>query len=106
MRGKKNITMPSFLEYLDNDATELVGFLAEYAICDDIFTSEHEYNKYDVTSHIISFMKKNSRRNWFEAQSSTWNQKFSPKFSEVITSRGMGFSFNLKNASEVIISKE
>jgi hypothetical protein len=41
-------------------------------------------------------------KSWFEEQKASWNQRFSPTFSEIFTMQGLGFSFNLLDSSEVL----
>lgn len=46
-------------------------------------------------------LKRDSKVYWFQDQISSFNGKYEPKFSEIRTSRGMGFSFNMIDAAKM-----
>lgn len=39
---------------------------------------------------------------WFREQFSMFNRHYQPEFSEIRTLRGMGFTFNMINADELL----
>jgi hypothetical protein len=57
--------------------------------------------------HLVSkYVPRNSSKTWFSLQKSSLNQKYSPKFAEIRTARGMGFSFNLIDAEKLLNADE
>lgn len=94
--------VPSLYEFLNNNTDEVVKTLVEDAICADYFVVEGVYEEFDFTKGIMFHMKNNTLKSWFETQSASWDQKFSPEFSEVFTRRGMAFSFNMVEASKLL----
>jgi hypothetical protein len=106
--GEANL--PPLLEYLNNDTNEFAKFLIEIAYCmDSFFIDEFDYDELElnISSQIIRNQVKNqTMRKWFEEQTATWNRKFAPEFIETFTKRGMGFTFNLQNVSDILNSDE
>lgn len=47
-------------------------------------------------------IKSSSEVLWFQDQFSSFNENFQPSFAEIRTQRGMGFSFNLIEANELL----
>lgn len=94
--------IPSLYEFLNNNTDDVVKTLVEDAICNDHFGIEGVYDEFDFTKGIMFHMKNISLKSWFETQTASWDQKFSPEFSEIFTRRGMAFSFNMIEAPELL----
>jgi hypothetical protein len=47
-------------------------------------------------------MKEDSMAEWFRYQYSSFNDKYQPKFAEIRTTRGMGFTFGMIDAEKLI----
>lgn len=47
-------------------------------------------------------MKNHSMKLWFESLTASWNQKFFPEFAEVFTKTGLGYSFNMIDADDLL----
>lgn len=81
--------------------------MIEIGICKNSYNEDDEdYLRYDIPSHVVEYLRKNSMKPWFEAQKATWNSKFATKFAEIFTRRGMAFSFNLPDADKLFNMKE
>lgn len=39
---------------------------------------------------------------WFKNQTAAWNTLYTPKFAEILTTRGYGFTFNILEAKDLL----
>lgn len=88
-------------EYFNNDTDKIRGALVKSGVCFNSYGFTI-IQAYETTRYIVTQFKKDSPRKWFINQFSSWNQKTKPKFSEMLTRRGMGFTFNALEASELL----
>ena len=57
---------------------------------------------YDLRPYFADVNKATSEVRWFKEKFSTFNGNFQPILAEVQTQQGMGFSFNLMDAEELL----
>ena len=50
---------------------------------------EYKYENYEHT--IVPTIHKQSQSEWFKNQTAEWNSYYTPKFAEILTTRGYGF---------------
>lgn len=91
---------------MENSTEEVLKALLEEAICFDFYKPINIENDYELSSKVIEFIRNSSMKHWFELQVATWDRKFVPEFSEVLTKRGMAFAFNIFDSSELLNSNE
>ena len=72
------------------------------AFCDPRYDVYVEGIRYDLRPFYPGMLKATSQIQWFQDQIITFNGKSHPIFAEVRTERGMGFSFNLMDAEELL----
>lgn len=73
---------------LDDNINEVIRFIPDYN-----FTGYREL--------MIPTLKNFSKAAWFADQTGTWDGMFKVPFTESLTSRGIGFSFNLVAAESI-----
>ena len=60
---------------------------------------EYKYENYEHT--IVPTIHKQSQAEWFKNQTAEWNSFYAPKFAEILTTRGYGFTFNIEKAEHL-----
>ncbi|CAG9812250.1 unnamed protein product [Chironomus riparius] len=91
-------------ELLNNETTR-EGFIldvAQRAFCYEQYDGYDDNFDFSYIPYIIRALKKNSNIDWFRNQFSLLNGKYEPKYSEIRTSRGMGFTFNMIDADKLL----
>ena len=83
------------IEYVDHKTDDLMQLLIDHIVCRRHLYLFPGYDQLNLTENTIHFMKRSPMKSWFEMQTSSWNGKFSPEFSEIFTLRGLAFSFNM-----------
>jgi len=80
----------------------LVILAVECIVChnrfffDEIFIGDYE-------KLIPTFIRKGvSQTEWFKVQQASWNDKYSVPFAEIQTKRGMGWTFNMLDAEDLL----
>jgi hypothetical protein len=76
----------------------------EHIICYD--QSSHLLNSlwfnYTTTSDAVDYLRNlTEHREWFNRTEAIWNNEKNPKFTEIITRNGLGFTFNLMEHSDL-----
>lgn len=70
-----------------------------------MFLKDTSYLKYEFEkpSDFVEHLKKwLPQRSWFNDSEIVWNKKFRPFFAEILTVQGIGFTFNLAKAEQLI----
>ncbi|CAO1410220.1 unnamed protein product [Diamesa hyperborea] len=77
--------------------------LAAAMICDKLFVTNliYYYLTETPTNAMIEIMRNHSRAKWFQKQYASWNG-YDVTFSEILTSSGFCFTFNLAKAEEIL----
>ena len=57
---------------------------------------------YNTQTQTISMIRNNSKLIWFQDQTFTLNGKYHPVFAEIPTQLGMGYTFNLLDADDLL----
>lgn len=76
--------------------------MSAFLLCGDTFSNYFSIHIFSIVPYIIDVMKEASLLSWFQEQFSTFNGDFQPEFSEVRTTRGYGYTFNLIDADELL----
>jgi hypothetical protein len=97
---KENFT--PLYEYVNNNTDDLYSTLVKAGACVDDYVFNLKEENYNITPAIMKYMKKDSPREWFKKQFATWDEKFTPRLTEIVTRRGIAFTFNMINASELL----
>lgn len=61
---------------------------------------EYNYKNYEHT--IVPTIHKKAQTEWFKNQIADWNTYYSPKFAEILTTRGYGYTFNSLKAQDLL----
>jgi hypothetical protein len=64
-----------------------------------------EYSKLNKSENFLKKIKRYYRVQWFTNQTATWNTRFRPEFTEVLTKFGYGFAFNMLPESKLFTDK-
>lgn len=81
-------------------------FIYEQTPCPHFDLSDRTYD-FEVLdkSLVFEFLKNRSNREWFKQQKSAWNSNSQPKFVEIPTKQGFGFSFNMLKSSKMFTDR-
>ncbi|CAO1405347.1 unnamed protein product [Diamesa serratosioi] len=60
------------------------------------------YNYEDYEHMIVPTIHGQAQTEWFKNQTGAWNTFYAPKFAEILTTRGYGYSFNVLEAEELL----
>lgn len=63
------------------------------------------YNKLERSENFLGKVRKLFLTEWFENQTASWNTYYQPDFTEVLTKRGFGYSFNMLPALQLFTKK-
>jgi hypothetical protein len=100
---RSSLKLPSLYEYLKNNTEEVIDTLVETSVCRNSYNLDNEeYGRYELSRKVIGFLRNHSMASWFGKQKASWNRSFAPEFSEIITRRGMAFTFNMPDASKLL----
>lgn len=55
---------------------------------------------------MMNMIRNKSKLEWFLDQEITLNEQYNPVFAEILTERGIGYSFNLMDAGELMNFKK
>jgi hypothetical protein len=58
-----------------------------------------------LVSEFLPAIKRFYQTDWFRSQTASWNSRYRPEFSEVLTKRGYGFAFNMLAEAELFTDK-
>lgn len=61
-----------------------------------------QYKFYNYEHTIVPTIHKYAQSKWFKNQTAEWNSHYSPKFAEMLTTRGYGFTFNILKAEDLL----
>lgn len=92
---RKQLNLKRMIDLVKNDTEKLYYVLTQNAVCQDNYKFRFVYESYNITQTAFHFIKKHSTVDWFKDQFATWNQKNAPVFSEIVTKRGVAFTFNM-----------
>lgn len=77
-------------------------FEAISGLCNQLEEVQLNCKTYDLRPYTSDMLKQMSEVQWFKQQFSVFGKIYQPIFVEVMTQRGMGFSFNLDDANELL----
>ena len=98
--------LPKLIDFVGNNSKDLYSTLVASAVCRNMFVISLFNETYNVTHKAVEYIKKSSSIDWFKEQFSLWNHFYAPKFAELVTRRGIAFSFNMLSSEELFNSKE
>lgn len=93
--------LQSLYEVVNKNSDELYQTLVDVGTCLNQYKRKIKEADYNVTPLVIQYMNEKHRDLWFKDQFASWDHRYSPAFAEIFTRRGMAFSFNMFNASEL-----
>jgi hypothetical protein len=82
-------------------------FFIEGFLCDNEFVTrsayliEGAYAENDRVADYYNKIKVYYQPEWFMEQTATWNSKYKPVFTETLTRRAFGFTFNMLSESKL-----
>ncbi|KAL7015667.1 hypothetical protein ACKWTF_016585 [Chironomus riparius] len=88
---------------MNNDTTreEFKRNITRWFLCGDTFSNYYSAVAFSIVPYIIPVIEQESQVDWFREQFSTFNQ-YQLEFSEIRTLRGMGFTFNMIDAEDLL----
>ena len=75
--------------------------MSQVLVCKSIeLLREYYYENYEHM--IVPAIHEHVQTEWFKNQTAEWNSYYAPKFAEILTTRGYGFSFNILDAKDLL----
>lgn len=64
-----------------------------------------DYDNLNKSEDFIKKIKRYYQTDWFTNQTASWNNRFKPEFTEVLTKLGYGFVFNMLPEMDLFTEK-